>query len=301
MSKFENIKNAVTSKVGRQVLQAHKHSPHVMFGVGVVGVVATVVLASRATLRLEEVVEETQDKMEQAKQLRESENPAYSEHDYQLDTTRLYVRQSFQVAKLYAPAFLIGATSIGLLTGSHVQLTKRNAGVMAAYAALQKATDEYRARVVADVGADKEREYRFGAEEHELFSETKEGEPIVERVKRAAGGSTYSRLFDEHNSNWQNTPDFSYTFLSCQQKYFNEKLNARGHVFLNEVYDALDMPRSSAGAVVGWVKDNPKGDSYVDFGIMDEKNVDQFLDFMQGREKALWLDFNVDGVIYNLI
>lgn len=44
-------------------------------------------------------------------------------------------------------------------------------------------------------------------------------------------------------------------FLRRQQDYANEMLKARGHLFLNEVYDLLDIPRSKAGQVVGWVYD----------------------------------------------
>ena len=80
-------------------------------------------------------------------------------------------------------------------------------------------------------------------------------------------------------------------------------LKSRGHLFLNEVYDLLDIPRSKAGQVVGWVynkNNNVKGDNYVDFNIYDITDKAK-RSFVNGYERTILLDFNVDGVIYDLI
>ena len=80
----------------------------------------------------------------------------------------------------------------------------------------------------------------------------------------------------------------------------NDRLNAKGFVFLNDVYKDLGLEQIPAGQAVGWYKNNKRGgDNFVDFGIFE--NPDRFNDFMAGREGSIWLDFNVDGVIYDLI
>ena len=91
-------------------------------------------------------------------------------------------------------------------------------------------------------------------------------------------------------------------FLRAQQQYANDKLIAQGHLFLNEVYDMLGLPRTKAGAIVGWVYDdnNAVGDNFVDFGIYDVHR-ETARDFVNGYERSILLDFNVDGVIYDLI
>ena len=71
------------------------------------------------------------------------------------------------------------------------------------------------------------------------------------------------------SSYYEKDPEYNLMFLRQQERYATEKLRANGTLFLNEVYDMLDIPRTRAGQVVGWVydEDNPIGDNYVDFGI----------------------------------
>ena len=98
---------------------------------------------------------------------------------------------------------------------------------------------------------------------------------------------------------WSKEPEYNLIFLRCQQNYANDLLKARGHVFLNEVYDMIGVPRSKAGSVVGWILTGNAGDHFIDFGIFDDE--DNIRDFVNGREGSILLDFNVDGVIYDKI
>lgn len=300
--KLDKIKNAVTSKAGRQILHVQKQSPNLLFGAGVVGVIGTAVLAARATLKLEEVLETTHDNLNLAKAVvkRQDIQENYTERDYQRDVAIIYTRAVGKVAKLYAPSVLVGTASIAALTGSHVILTKRNMAVTAAYAAVEKTFNEYRQRVVSELGEDKERELRYETETREIIEETKTG-PQTKNVVRVSPNSPsgYARFFDEYCKSWSKQPEYNSLFLRCQQNWANDLLQSRGHVFLNEVYDMLGIERSRAGAVVGWVI-SKDGDNYVDFGIFDGDNP-KARDFVNGREGSILLDFNVDGVIYDKI
>ena len=64
----------------------------------------------------------------------------------------------------------------------------------------------------------------------------------------------------------------------------------------------LAIPRTKAGQVVGWIYDekHPIGDNFVDFGIIDI-NDERKRAFMNGYERNILLDFNVDGNILDLI
>ena len=301
MNIMKYVPNGVSSKIARQVLVAQKNSPTLLFGAGVVGVVATVVLAARATLNLEDILDEADDKLEIAKRLHTSGRKDYSDRDYKQDVAVIHVRSAVSIAKLYGPAAVIGVASIASLSGSHFILTKRNVGLTAAYAAIQKGFAEYRERVVEELGEDKERELRYGSETHEILEETKKGEPKVKKVKKVGpnGASIYAKFFDDRSTCWSPEPMYNMLFLRGQQNYANDRLQSKGHVLLNDIYDALGLDRTPEGCVVGWVKGH--GDNSIDFGVFEGQSMDRFYDFVTGAEGALLLDFNVDGVVYDLI
>lgn len=281
---LKGIGTFITSKAGRQLLTLQKNSPRILFAAGVTGVVVAAVLACRATLKIEDVLDEHEDLIDRA----DNEGAAI-----------IYFRTAGKLAAMYAPAVIIGAASIAALTGAHVTLTRRNAAVVAAYAALDKGFRAYRARVIEDLGADKDREYRYGMVDREIVEETENG-PVVKVVKQVGpeGRSIYARFFDEHAPAWCKDPGYNQMFLQCQQNYANDLLRARGHVLLNDVYDMLGLERSKEGCVVGWIKGD--GDDYIDFGIFEGDRASG-MRFVMGNERSVLLDFNVDGIIYDKI
>lgn len=295
---FSAIKNVITSKIARQILVTQKNSPTILFGVGVVGVVATVVVASKATLKLDDTLDDTQAKLELASEVRGRGQKNYTENDYRKDVAVVYVRSAGSIAKLYAPAFVVGVASIAALSGSHVILSKRNVGLTAAYAVLEKGFAEYRGRVLQDVGADKEREYHYGLVPKEIVEETEEGTKV--RTVMAAGAessSPYAVWFDDFSANWSKDPEYNRMFLQAQQNYANQRLHAHGYLLLNDVYVSLGIKRSKAGCVVGWVMG--QGDNFVDFNIFGTDSDNRV--FVNRFSDAVLLDFNVDGIIYDKI
>lgn len=300
--RLKAISNFVTSKAGRQLLKVRKHSPTVMFVAGAVGVVATVVLASRATLQVDRVLNEHEDAIEKTEWMLANNGDVYDEDDKRRDTVVIYAQTALKLSKLYGPSVLVGAASIAALTGAHVTLNRRYAAVTAAYAGLDKAFKEYRRRVIADVGEEKELEYRYDMISKDVVRETAEG-PVVEEAKQIAahGTSIYGRFFDEHSTSWSRDPGYNQNFLRNVQNYANDMLRARGYVFLNEVYQMLGLSHTPEGQLVGWVIDGGNSDNYVDFGVFRPDNQYEGFRFVCGDERSVFLDFNVDGVIYDKI
>lgn len=302
----------ITSRAGRQVLKVRKHSPVILFAAGTVGMVATVVLACRATLKMHDILDDHDKEIEAAKKIHDSLDK-YSDDESNKDIVRINIGTAVAIGKAYAPAVGFGLLSIGLLTGSHIVLNRRYVGITAAYAAMHKGFDEYRKRVVEQYGEEADQQLRYGVELKEIVEEGPNG-PEIKVIKRAAvgpQGSIYAKWFDVGSRNFQREPQYNVYFLAAQQKFLNEKLQAQGHLFLNEVYDALDLPRTPAGSQVGWLKDahlkmgkdgKPMGDGVLKFA--DDVlygDSQQAREFYNGLNKAILLDFNVDGPIWNLI
>jgi Family of unknown function (DUF6353) len=300
MSVLRGISNAVTSKVGRQILLTQKHSPTIMLVGGAAGFVTTVVLASKATLKMDGILREAENDRAKIAKAETEHSDKYSADDADKDRKLSRVKLAIEVTKAYAPAVIVGGVSLALFTGAHMILTKRLAGVTAAYAAVDRAFKEYRARVIADQGEAKDREYRYDLVDKEVYHED-EGGPTTKVIKTPSGNahSMYAVLFDETNRNFKKDWGYNQTFLAAQQTWANNKLRADGHIFLNDVYRMLGLPDTTAGSVTGWV-DGGDGDDTVIFNIFGPDPVGGDL-FAEGTERAVWIDFNVDGVIYDKI
>lgn len=280
--------------MSRQMLSMQKSSPNLLFGAGIVGAVGSTVLACRATLKVEGVLNEIQETLETVKTTQHSD---YSDKDRARDTTIVQVQGAVKIGRLYLPAVALGVVSVAALTKSHNILNERNAALTAAYAAIERTFSEYRNRVVEKYGYDADQHMRYGSQKGEIVDPDSGRTRKIDRVSDDSP-SQYARFFDPTCSNWSKEPEYNRLFLKCQQNYSNDLLHARGHVFLNEVYDMLGLERSKAGSVVGWVL-NENGDNFVDFGVFT--GTDAVRDFVNGREASILLDFNVDGLIYDKI
>ena len=296
---YNNTKNGV-----------QKHSPEILAGVGVVGTVASAVIACKATLKLDDILAESKETRDKIKEV--AANPRYekeySPDDAKKDLTINYVQTAMKIAKLYAPAVVLGSASLGCLLASNDILKKRNAALSAAYMTVDKSFKEYRSRVAERFGEEVEKEIRYNIKAMEVettvVNEDGSETTVTEQVKTMDSNlySDYARFFDEFSPNWQNDPEYNLMFLKAQQQYANDLLRAKGRLFLNEVYDLLGLERSKAGQVVGWVynPENPEGDNFVDFGIYNVCE-DRVIAFMNGEEPSILLDFNVDGDVWSMM
>lgn len=288
---------AIGRTVARNALLVQRSSPGLLLGAGIAGMVGTTVLACRATLKMETLLEEAEIKLNGAMGY---QNPEYSDSDRERDIKLIRAQTRIRIVKLYAPAVILGGISIVALTQSHSILTRRNAALAAAYGALEKGFSEYRSRVVEKYGEEEDQHLRYGSEKVEVLDEDT-GKPKM--ITRVAPGdpSVYAKFFDDSSPSWESDPEINKLFLKCQQNHANDKLRANGHLFLNEVYDSLGIPRTKAGSVVGWVlSQNGSTDNFVNFGIFDGSS-SIARDFVNGREGAILLDFNVDGLIYEML
>lgn len=279
-----------------------KHSPEICQGVGIIGMCITVVLACKATTKLPEKTELFKKRLDHVKNEPEPDRKM---------VVQVYGAYAWDLAKLYGPSAMLGVASLTSMSAATQILRNRNAGLAAAYAAVDSGFKKYRAKVAEKFGEEVDKQILHGAKE-ETFKEKEVGEDGKEHTvkktrtvldsKDYAGYSPYAIFFDETNPLFQklgDDPELIRHTLVMHQKFFNDRLRSKGYVFLNEVYKALGAKETKAGQVVGWVYDenNPIGDNYIDFGIYDVYHHPQVKHFINGNESAIILDFNVDGYI----
>lgn len=329
MNKNEII-NKATMVFNKATLKLKKHSPEILVVSGVVGTVTSAVIACKATTKVHDIVESSKEDIHNlhlvaaAAGLREMEDPTeedkakielfasrqdvkeYSKEDLKKDTTIIYAQTAMKFVKLYGPAVILGALSItGILAGHNIT-RKRNLALAAAYATVDKSFKEYRGRVIERFGEelDKELKYNIKSKEiEEVVTDEKGKEKTVKNTIDVVDPneiSDYARFFDDGCIGWEKDAEHNLFFLKQQQNWANERLKKRGYLFLNEVYEMLGIPATRAGQQVGWIydKNDPNKDNFVDFGIYDT-NRPSTRDFVNGYERTILLDFNVDGNILN--
>lgn len=305
--------NKMSRSLHRAGLQVKKHSPEILLVTGIITGGAALIAACHATTKIESVLAEAKSNVEQvhecaaAGEIRVQEGNEirtveYTEDDSKKDLTIIYAKSAWKFTKLYAPAIGLGVISLTCILASHGIIHKRNTALAATVTAIGNEFEEYRGRVVERFGADMDRElkYNIKAKEVEETVVNEDGtestvKKTIEVIEDPYGKkqSEYARCFCEGCTGWTKDPESNLTFLRAQERWANDRLKANSHVFLNEIYDMLGLPRSSAGAIMGWVYDPENPDYKIDFGIYNI-HIPANREFVNGWERSIWLDFNVD-------
>lgn len=316
--KTDVMKTDVMVSVSRSLhkvgFKLKKHSPEILVVAGVAGTITSVVMACKATLQVNEVMDEAKETVDKihncvGKHLHTSDGEEYTQEVANRDLAITYIQTGWKLVKLYGPAVMLGAASIGCMVGSNQILRKRNIALSAAFKAVDTSFKEYRGRLIDKFGKDLDRELRFGTTTKEV-EEKVVGEDgnettatkAVEVVDPNAAHSIYSVVFYEGNTGWTKNAELNKVFLIQQQNWANDKLRLNGILTLNEVYDMLGVARTAYGQIAGWVytEDSSVGDNFVDFGIFDPDDPTK-CNFINGSERSIILDFNCIGNILDYI
>ena len=308
----KDILSSVNRTLSKAKFNVKKHSPEILIVTGVVGVVASTVMACKATTKVGKVADEHKQQVSDVHEALEKgvtkAGETYNEEDGKKDLTIIYVQTGLKYVKLYAPAVILGALSLTAIVSSNNILRKRNVALAAAYTAVDKSFKEYRGRVVERFGKEIDRELRYNIKAKEIEEAVVDENGKEKTVKKTVevvdpnGFSDYAKIFDESCVGWTKSPEANLLFLKQQQAHANKILQRDGYLYLNDVYEMIGFPKTKMGQVVGWVYDekNPVGDNFVDFGIYDIYN-EKAREFVNGYERSIILDFNVDGNIWEMM
>lgn len=299
------------------------HKPEIKIVSGLILVIGGTVAAVVATSKLPKVVEDTRDRLDMVHERMEdtkmaSENDAavvveakghgvtiYSEKENQRALTKVYAVAGLELAKLYAPTIISTVLGSTLILSGMKDQKDRNLAVALAYTAEHNAFKKYREGVVDRFGKEIDDELNLGIKEEtvveDVVDENGEVHKVEKKVKVTSADPTlpspYARYFDELSEAYENDHEVNLYFLKAQEAWANNVFHSQGYLTINEVYDKLGIPKTRSGYEIGWIDEkNPNQPTkYISFGIYDGRRASR--EFVNGYEKFILLDFNVDGYI----
>lgn len=297
---------SITTAFYTGVARISKHAPTILSITASAGVIATGYLAWKAGTRFEDVEGRDWDRrkecLKNADIIPDEDVPKIERKNrilFILDTVRTV-----------APAAIVGAATITMIYFSNSISKKRLAAMGAAYATLQTAFDGYKRTMIEALGKEsvdkilKPKLPNVGKSAEEILSSDNKSDAanvsdaVVNSLKAL---SPYARIIAEESSTcWDPNEDYTSQNLAAVQLWANRRLERKGHLFLNEVFDQLGLSRTREGAVVGWLK-NGEGDNYVSFGDFDASIYRVPSDDYTRVDSNFIVDFNVDGVIWDRI
>ncbi|SFU32891.1 DUF6353 family protein [Butyrivibrio sp. INlla21] len=298
---MSELTNKVTRGIGKVKLSTIKHSPELLLAAGIISGAATIFFAAKGTLKAGEVIDAHKEKMDQIHEATEVATvEEYSAKDAQIDTVKTYVQTGASFAKIYAPAIIFGAVSLTCILASHGIMRKRNVALAATLATVRTAFDEYRGRVVRDLGKEMDNHFLYDTVEEVVEKEITDPETgktkkKKEKVQVPTKTSIYSRFFDEANKNWEKDGYSNYFFIKSQINYLQNNLIRDGYLFLNDVYKALGFPISQAGQTAGWIYDFDNKENtqfFIDGFTASDNDLSQPVrDLMNGYNRNVLLNF----------
>lgn len=290
-------------------LKIQKISPELALVGGIGCGIGAIIAGCMASRKLDSMIKDVHDELDDIQNDLDHAKDAGNESkikELKKDAVHCYIRSTGRFAKLYASTAFLGVASIALILTSHGILNKRYLGTAAAYKALDEAFKGYRGRVAEALGLDAEKILFSGAKvEKNIKEELDDGSFEVKKgnslVIQNHKNTPYEFDFNAFTSptGWSQDINYVKVFLCAQQNYANDLLRTQGHLFLNEVLDMLGLQRTPEGQITGWLLKGD-GDGYVDFGMQDGFLRDYETD-TDICKKNIHLDFNVDGMIFDMI
>lgn len=306
------------ARVAKQTIV--KHSPEILMVTGGVTFIATVVMASKETIEEADILAEHElalDEIEFDKSEEMIDLEAYKKSRFYV-----YKHTAIETTKNYAPAVILGMTSLACFFGAFGIMRKRYATLVLAYSALEESFRKYRERVIEARGVDEDIYYLTGSRPKEITQKNEDGTKQKVKTLALADGSIaspYAWKFSKYNEDgslnnqWSSDPQSNLSYVLGQQDWLNNQLycrnifdgqhrvRIRGTVMLNEARELLGEIPTPTGSVVGWRFSNgePGCNGYIEFRITESTEKDP--DDPTRDIPCLFINPNCDGMICDLL
>lgn len=228
-----------------------KRSPEILTGIGIAGMISTVVLAVKATPKAMELIELAEEdgrlELEQAGKY----------DDEHIDALVTEVRKPLNVIKVawkpYIPAAITGIASVACLIGANSVHVRRNAALATAYQLSTTALADYREKVVETIGEKKESQVR-----DKVFKK-KMGENPVNNSTIIMTGKGNMLIYDSHSDRYfrSDIDKVKRAVLNLNERMINGN---EMYISLNDFYDEIGLKHTEVGDSIGWRIDKGKID-----------------------------------------
>lgn len=215
-----------------------KHSPEILTGIGIAGMITTTVLAVKATPKALRLIEEAEDKKLE-KQITDDVKP--SERDNKLTAIET-VKTTW---KPYIPAVVTGTVSIACLIGASSVNAKRNAALATAYQLSSTALSEYKEKVIETIGEKKEKTVR-----EKVAQKKVDDHPVSQSQVIVTGDGDVTFL--EPVSMRYFTSDIERVRKVINDINYRMVTGMEGYISLSDFYDEIGLPHTSQSDDIGW-------------------------------------------------
>lgn len=295
--------------VGKTKLSLIKNSPSIAIGAGVAGLLGAVYLSGKAAIKTQDIIAEHREEIKNEDEAyetvivtRKDKPEAYPDITEQTHNTAklsIHMETGVKLLKAYGPTLALAGLSIASIVYGRNIFQKRLTSLAAALQITTATLERYRSVVAEEHGEEEEKElFKSATKKHlERMANQIDSFEDVHDARHNVSRTAFARWFDQTNAMWTNQPGENRFLISSAQNYFNDILNRRGYVFLNEIYTHLGFQPVPEGQTMGWIRNEEFPDSVIDFDIFNSQ-ASESRAFVNDLTPNVILDFH--GISYIL-
>lgn len=247
------------SKIFKQLkMQTHRHSPELLLGIGIGGMISSTVMAVKSTPKALAIIEN--EKKRQTKAINESIG-AEGEH---ISVNNLKKKEIVKLVwKEYVPSAVIGGLSIACILSANSINSKRKATLATMCSLSESAFRDYKNEVINVLGEEKEKEVREKiAEKH-----VKE-HPLKKSSNVMVMGADNVLCFESTSGRYFNS---NKNEIEKAVNYINRTIINENYASLNDFFDVIGLDYLPLGEELGWNLDDEMIEIEYDAVLVDGK------------------------------
>ena len=296
-------------KTGAVIVKAH--APEILIVGGIAGFGGTIYSAVKATNKAHDILDEKDEAMAVL-------DEAEANHIYVEPEARERINRSarWKLIKAYAPVGTMAACSVIMILGGYKIVNGRYVGMASAYKILEGQFGRYRGNVIDEYGEEVDWRMLNNLKQETLEAARNEREEnkeieadnkhkLIKTKPKTKYQDINSQIFDPHSERWKSywTAEMMLDYLEIKENQLTDKLRINKVLFDNESNDALGLPRTAEGQLLGKIW---RPGARVCFGAggkpikesLPPDELRRLLGTTRNEDLWVWIHLNHDGVVY---